>query len=352
MLHPFAKIESNGSYVSNVELRKGIEQRPLFATLERLSPDLAIKWSDRLNSTESIACEWALAMCFEKAMSVKVPQRALYLRMLAAEIQRLIWLYTYLTSIFRAIGDTIRAQQALRLREFLLSAQEIFTGSRVLPQVLCVGGIERDLSLGEIRKIRETILGSSREMSRFFSGLGSDVLLQRRLTDVAPVRADLCATLRWGGIVGRASGFDFDVRKLKPYGCYLHFALPATPPPHRDTSNHAFSDGLGRLKTAVAAIGATVDLALAILERLPDGPSFEEVKFSDPAISADTGWSAMVEAGSGCLYATVTDSSIRIRTTSMRVAPAINEILRGIHIEDLEIGLASLGFDATEADLR
>lgn len=105
-------------------------------------------------------------------------------------------------------------------------------------------------------------------------------------------------------------------------------------------------------KTAISAIGATVDLALAILERLPDGPSFEEVQFPDPAVATDTGWTAMVEAGSGLLHATVTDTSIRIRTTSMRVAPAMNEILKGIHIEDLEIGLASFGFDATEADLR
>ncbi len=352
MFELFSKIDAIGSYVSRVELRRGLELRPLFSTLERLPPNLAIKWSDRLNPLESIACEWSLAQCYEKAFAVKVPKRGEHLRTIAAEVQRLIWIYSFLGNLFRFLGDQIRLQQALRLREFLLSSQEIFSGSRILPQVICIGGVERDLSLGEVRKIREAVLASSRELSRFFSSLDLDLLLQRRLTDLVPISQRFCKLARWTGLVGRASGYHFDLREVSPYGVYEKLQDQLTLCRMPGTEVRRSSDAWMRLSMALHLARGTQSLVLNALETLPEGPAVSDVSQVSHSIPHEGVFTAACEGASGLVVAVVTDGSVRIRTTSMRVQPVVEDLLVGTCLEDVEIALATLGYEAIDGDLR
>src|SRR5687768_16752419 len=153
---------------SSVKINWGFEDRPLWRVLDKLQLGMAIKWVDRFSPFEAIACEWAVASSLERALKIEVPERAEHLRAIYLEIQRTLWSFDYYANIFRVIGDDIRFEEALRLREMVFEIQETLTGNRVLPQIITLGGLDRDLSLGESKKLKGIFQTLGESFNSFF----------------------------------------------------------------------------------------------------------------------------------------------------------------------------------------
>lgn len=332
--------------VRSVHFKWGREARPLLKSLKGLPADHMIKWICRTSSYEGLACEWSLALAFESGLKLKIPVRAEYIRALLAELQRILWGFHYLSMTFKALGDEPRVQQAMRLREFLFQSLEIFTGSRVLPQVIVVGGVERDLSVGDIRKFREVLKNIEFEMRLFFRDLSDEALFLRRLKGVLTLSSDKLASIGWEGPVLQASGQDVDRRSRSPYGVYQDLTVKRFVPGNEGNSS---DDALARFQAVLFQIRQSVNLCYHLIVSFPDG----EYRMDTGLIETNKLKSrGTVEGATGSIHTVLENGEVKILTNSIRVRPHLESLLEGLYWHDFDLGLASLGFSFEEADVQ
>jgi Ni,Fe-hydrogenase III large subunit len=337
------EMHSHEHKVSQVDVNWGFENRPLWHILTQLSPNAIVKWVDRYSPMEAIACEWAVANAYESALKISVPSRVQNMRAIYLEIQRVLWCVHYFSGVFRAIEDDIRFQEALRLREMVFEIQETLTGNRVLPQVIKIGGLERDLSLGESKKLRATIHQLHDTFKYFFGELTDDPLIARRLAGVLTIPLEKAWKISLRGPLGQASGVLQDSRVKDPIGIYTQYGIHYFDGPQR-------GDALSRLRSVQFQVGQSLKLLALFLSSVPEGThqtTFDgELKLPQTAL-----WS-VVEAGPGPLYAFVRGKEIRLCGHSARLKGTFERLLIGLDSDDFELGLASMGMDFSQADLE
>ncbi len=354
-LYERSKLNFDGDVITSVKIRWGAESRPMWKTLENLPLQAAIKWCDRFSPFEAIAAEWAYARCFETMFGIDVPTRANDLRSVYAEVQRLLWAFEYCGNLFHAFGDEIRYQQFLRLREQVLEGQEILTGARVLPQILCIGGIGRDLSVGEKKKLKNIVRQLEYEMRLFFKDISGDHFVIGRLAGLMVLSERSARMLSVLGVLGQASGVAHDLRVDSPYGSYKHFAVQLFDPERSvdwfDNLPNApvHGDGLNRLRSVFFQIRQSLNMVDHFLDNLKEGPVRAELG-DLPDIQPGV-WIQGVEAGSGPLYCIVNEGQVRLTSHSMRMVSVVEHLLTGARADDFELAFASLGIDFMQADL-
>lgn len=346
MEHLIKELIVKDDLVSTVKFMWGLEERPLWAALKNLGPQEKIKWVDRVNPYESCAAEWSLALAYENLLKIKVPLRGEYIRALLAELQRILWGFNVLATVFKSIEDQVRFEQALRLREYIFQGQEIFTGSRILPQAFVIGGVERDFSVGEIRKFKDLLKNIEFELRMFFRDLLDDILFTHRLRTVLPLPKETLSALSWYGPVGQASGLVQDLRVKAPYGIYESLTIKHFTPGAEGASH---DDALARVQSVLFQIRQSVNACYHMLVAFPEGEFRTKVDLGKASVADAT---ATVEGASGPVTAIISKGEVRVTTTSMRIAPWLSKICEGIHCEDLELAISSLGFSFEEADLR
>ncbi|MEQ1876645.1 MAG: hypothetical protein ABL958_08360 [Bdellovibrionia bacterium] len=337
------EMHSHEHKVSQVDVHWGLEARPLWNILGTLAPNALIKWVDRFSPMESIACEWAVVNAFENTLKISVPSRVQNMRAIYLEIQRVLWSVHYFAGIFKAVEDDIRYQEALRLREMVFEIQETLTGNRILPQVIKIGGLERDLSLGESKKLRATIHGLSDTFKNFFGELADDPLITRRLSGVLPISMTRAWQISLRGPLGQASGVLQDSRVKDPIGIYSQYGIHYYEGPHD-------GDALCRMRSVQFQIGQSIKLLALFLSSVPEGPYQTQID-GEIQFPSKPSWS-VIEAGPGPLYAFVRDRQLRLCGHSSRLKGTIERLLIGLDSDDFELGLASLGMDFSQADLE
>ncbi|HEX4923918.1 MAG TPA: hypothetical protein VFV50_07525 [Bdellovibrionales bacterium] len=336
------EIHSHEHKISSLTINWGLERRPLWAVMESLPLNALIKWVDRFAPFEAVASEWAVVEAIETGLKLQVPGRVQSLRAIYLEIQRVLWSFDYFAGIFRAIEDTVRLEEALRLREMVFEIQETLTGNRVLPQILRVGGIERDLSLGESKKLRTTIQQLSDTFRFYFGDVAEDPLILRRLRGVLPITKERAAAISLRGPLGHASGILEDARVRDPIGIYSTYGIHCYDGP-------ALGDALTRFKSVQFQVSQSLKLLALFLAAIQDGEW--RIKVPADAKIPSGAWLTVVEAGPGPMYALVRNGEIRLAGHSTRMRGSIRELLLGLDSDDFELGLASLSVDFAQADI-
>src|SRR5580658_11007125 len=93
----------DGDILKSATFKKGSQERPLWARIERLKPNEMLLWVDRFDSLCPIAAEWSLAQALEESYGVIVGKRMHYVRTILCEMNRLVWLTTYLGRMIDAL---------------------------------------------------------------------------------------------------------------------------------------------------------------------------------------------------------------------------------------------------------
>ncbi|MGE3973493.1 MAG: hypothetical protein AB7F59_03095 [Bdellovibrionales bacterium] len=355
MLNERSEITYNGDRIKSVEISWGSENRPLWKTLDRMPIAMSVKWADRFSPFEAISSEWVLAAALEKAHKIQVPERAEYLRTIYAEVQRLAWCFQYLIRIFKAIDDPIRTQQLYRLREQIFEGQEFLTGSRILPQTFCIGGIDRDLSIGERKKMKSLIRNLEYELRLYFKDLSRDQLVLQRLVGLLPLTQEQAVAYAFLGPLGQASGLKHDLRIHAPYGVYdkcdLHYFdyQSTTDWFEAKMFREVQGDGVTRVRSVFFQIRQSLEILEFCLDKIVEGPVRVDV---DPKLVAPAGyWNVGVESGSGPLYGTSCENQLRLTSHSMRMVGIVEKLCVDLYVDDYELAVASLGIEFGQSDL-
>jgi Ni,Fe-hydrogenase III large subunit/Ni,Fe-hydrogenase III component G len=257
------RFTANGEHVVRLEQRlgyvhKGIESLMQGATLEQAAPLAA-----RTSGDSTVAYGFAFAQAVEAALQLKVPPRALYLRALMAELERLANHFGDIGAICNDASFTLMHAQTGILRERTLRAASACFGHRLMMDVIVPGGVARDIAADGAPEVQALLAEIRRVFPRLIELYDNTASLQDRTVSTGIVRPEFTRQFGAGGYVGRASGRAFDARRMPGYAPYGDLAFDV---PVLDAG-----DVNARVWIRIREVEQSLSLLDQILSRLPDG---------------------------------------------------------------------------------
>ena len=178
---------------------------------------------------------WALAV--EKLIDVEVPERAVWFRMILAELARLashlVWLGTHAMDV----GALSMSLYTFRDREMILDIFEQFCGARLTTNAMEICGFQRDIPDGLLDNVRAFCKVLPERQREFSDLLSANPIWLSRTRGVGYLDPKLAVNLGISGPMLRASGVNYDLRKAQPYLYYdqIDFDVPLGDPDLSDT---------------------------------------------------------------------------------------------------------------------
>jgi NADH-quinone oxidoreductase subunit D len=209
-----------------------VKLKPVFGYLHRNHEKIAesasylgsMPYTDRLDYIGSLTNNWAYALAVETLAGVQVPERAEYIRVITAELTRLqnhASTIGFLTQEMGASGSPL--MYSFREREKILDLFEALTGSRMMCNYMRFGGCRVDLPAGWLEQTRKVVAEFPRFLDEFERLLADNEIVLARTQGVGVLSRELAIQ---GGVTGpilRASGVNYDIRKVDKYGIYERF---------------------------------------------------------------------------------------------------------------------------------
>jgi Ni,Fe-hydrogenase III large subunit len=259
------RFTASGETVVRLEERlaythKGIEGLMIGANLER-----AVQLAGRVSGDSTVAFAYAFSRAAEAALELVVPDRAVWLRALIAELERLANHLGDIGAICNDASFTLIHAHCSVLRESVLRASDAAFGHRLMRDIIVPGGVTCDLNNEETEIIRATLDNIRRRFPALVELYDNTASLQDRTVDTGVLKPALARQYFAGGYIGRASGRSFDARRTLAYPPYdsLRFEVPVL--------NEG--DVNARVWIRVWEVEQSLSLIDQILDRLPDGPS-------------------------------------------------------------------------------
>ncbi|MFH1560882.1 MAG: NADH-quinone oxidoreductase subunit D [Chloroflexota bacterium] len=332
-----------------------LDVEPVFGYLHRGSEKLAeertytqvITLTDRLDYVSSMSNNLAYVLAVEKLAGIQPPERAMYLRVITAELQRIV---NHLLAVgfflqeLGAFGTPL--MYCFRERERILDLFEMLCGARVTFSYMRVGGIFQDAPpefWPALRTFLQEMPYYIDEYERFLTG--NEVLLART-KDVGILSAEKAINGSVSGPVLRASGVNWDLRKADPYEVYdrMEFDVPLG----------TVGDNYDRFLVRIAEMRQSLRIVEQCMEQTPEGSVRVEVP---QLIRPPTGDAyGHVEAPKGELgFYVVSDGSIapyrcKIRSPSFINLTVLRDLVMGWKLADMIATFGSLDIILGEVD--
>jgi NADH-quinone oxidoreductase subunit D len=209
-----------------------IRLKPVFGYLHRNHEKIAegvsylasMPYTDRLDYMCPITNNWAYALAVEKLTGQEVPERAEYLRVILGELTRFQNHASSIGFLIQEMGASgTPLMYAFREREKILDLFEELTGARMMVNYMRFGGCRVDASPAWLDKTRRVVEGLPSFVDEFDRLLSSNEILMARTQGVGMLLAELAVNAGVTGPMLRASGVNYDIRKVDGYGIYNRF---------------------------------------------------------------------------------------------------------------------------------
>ena len=322
-------------------LHRGIEKLAESRTYPQFIP-----YTDRLDYVSSMCNNLAYCQTVEKLMQVEVPERAEFIRVIMAELNRIASHLLFIGSTALDLGGMTGMLYTFRDREYILDMFNLAAGSRLTYSYVRIGGVMNDLPpefLGLLQKYLAELPGMLQEYDELING---NEIFQARLKGVSVVPAERLFSLGVTGPVLRAAGVRADLRKTRPYGIYDRFQF--------DVPTGTVGDNWERYMMRVLEIRESAKIITQALEGLPEGPIMAKIpKVIKPP--AGEVYHANESPRGELGFYIVSDGStkpyrLHIRRPTFYNLGSIEELCRGVKIADMPAVLAVLDPCMGEAD--
>lgn len=221
-------LELNGEIVNRADPHIGLLHRGTEKLIEYKNYVQALPYFDRLDYVSMMAQEHSYCLAIEKLFNCKVPKRAQYIRVLFAEITRILNHLLAVGCHAMDVGAMTPFLWAFEEREKLMEFYERVSGARMHAAYFRPGGLQVDIPKGLLDDIYMFIEQFTLRLTEMEDMLTENRIWKQRLVDIGIVSAtDAC---QWGfsGVMLRGSGIYWDLRKSQPYEVYgqLKFNIP------------------------------------------------------------------------------------------------------------------------------
>jgi ech hydrogenase subunit E len=283
--------------------------------------------TDRICGLCSFQHSLGYCQAVEAIMGIEVPERALYLRTIWAELSRIHSHIFWFGVAADAFGFESLFMQSLRLREVVLDVFEETTGARVILGTCKVGGVRRDMDNETLKGNVDRLAALSVDLKELCSVFEKDYSIKHRLVGVGYLSREDAYTLGCLGPMARASGLDMDMRALG-YAAYKYLDVE----PMVETGGDCFARCLVRIRETFHSI----DLVRQAVGKIPDGPFEVKVKGGPDGeyfsrIEQPRGEVIHYVKGNGSKFL----QRFRVRVPTFSNIPAMIKVLKGSEVADV-----------------
>jgi ech hydrogenase subunit E len=283
--------------------------------------------TDRICGLCSFQHSLGYCQAIEQIMGIEVPERALYLRTIWAELSRVHSHIFWLGVAADAFGYESLFMQSLRLREVVLDIFEETTGARVILGSCKVGGVRRDIDGETLKAIVNRLAALRVDLDELCAVFRNDYSIRHRLAGVGYLSKEDAYILGCVGPMARASGLDMDMRALG-YSAYKYLDVE----PMVETGGDCYARCLVRIRETFHAI----DLVRQAVDKIPEGPIEIKVKGSPNGeyfsrIEQPRGEVIHYVKANGARFL----QRFRVRVPTFNNIPAMIKVLKGSDIADV-----------------
>ena len=341
------RVTLDGEVVVDIEPIFGYLHRGIEKLAEQRTYTGIIPLTDRLDYISSMSNNFAYCLAVEKLAGIKVPERAEYIRVIIAELQRVAALLIAVGAFLNDCGAFFTPfLYMFRERERIVDLFEMVSGQRLTYNYMRVGGVSQDLPEEFMPALRKFMNMMPRFMAEYDRLLVQNEILIARAKGVGILTGEQAINCSVSGPVLRASGVKWDIRKADPYSIYdrFDFAIPT----------QTTGDCYDRYRQRVEETRQSLHIIRQAMEQIPSGPVRAELPqlIRPPAGEAY----AHIEAPKGELgFYLVSDNYIapyrcHIRPPSLINLTALRDMVRGWKIADLIIIFGSIDITVGEID--
>ncbi|MDQ6995866.1 MAG: NADH-quinone oxidoreductase subunit D [Mariprofundus sp.] len=221
-------LELDGEVVEKADPHIGLLHRGTEKLFEYKTYLQNIPYFDRLDYVSMMANEHAYALGVEKLLGIEAPERAQYIRVMFAELTRILNHCMWLGAVALDIGAMTVFLYCFREREDIFDFYEEVSGARMHAAYFRPGGVSKDMPDGLLEKIKSFTERFPGLVAEYETLLTENRIWKQRNVNIAIV--DKEAALDWGftGPMIRGSGIAWDLRKTQPYDVYdkMDFEIP------------------------------------------------------------------------------------------------------------------------------
>ena len=266
-------LDMDGEVITRADPHIGLLHRGTEKLIEYKTYLQAVPYFDRLDYVSPMCQEHAYALAIEKLLGVEVPKRAKYIRVLFAEITRILNHVMAITTQALDVGAMTPLLWMFEEREKMMGFYEKVSGSRMHAAYVRPGGVSQDLPHGLLDEIAEFAKNYGKTLDDMDNLLTNNRIFKQRMVDIGVVSKEEALSWGFSGPMIRGSGIAWDLRKSQPYEVYdeLEFDIPVG----------KNGDSYDRYLIRVEEMRESIKIINQCLDKMPKG----EVMADDPRIS-------------------------------------------------------------------
>jgi len=259
------RFHAGGETVVRLEERLGYVHKGIEGLMEGAALERGAQIAGRTSGDSTVAYAIAFARAAEAALQAEPPPRAVWLRALMAEIERLANHFGDIGAVCNDASFALMHAHTGVLRERVLRTADTAFGHRLMRDGVVPGGVARDLDDDGIAAIRALVVEARRRFPPLIRLYDDTASLQDRTVGAGYLKPELARQYGAGGYVGRASGRDFDARHDVTYAPYdrLRFTVP----------KRNDGDVNARVWIRIREVEQSLDLVEQLLDKLPETPT-------------------------------------------------------------------------------
>ena len=221
-------LELNGEVVQRAEPHIGLLHRGTEKLIEYKNYVQALPYFDRLDYVSMMAQEHSYCLAIEKLFNAKIPKRAQYIRVLFAEITRVLNHLLAVGCHAMDVGAMTPFLWAFEEREKLMEFYERISGARMHAAYFRPGGVHLDIPKGLLADIYIFLEQFNLRLIEIEDMLTENRIWKQRLIEIGVVSSKDAQEWGFSGVMLRGSGIDWDLRKSQPYEIYneINFEIP------------------------------------------------------------------------------------------------------------------------------
>lgn len=277
-----------GEQTINLDAKLFFTHRGIEKAVEGQPLNKAFYLAERICGACTVSHALSYSQAIENIAGLHAPLRAQYLRVVAAELERLYNHVGDVGNLCAGLGFAVGVSQGARLKEELLRLNELVTGNRFLRGLVTPGGVAMDITgeiADEILRMMQVLEIDFKEMLELMQ---ENEAFLNRVNTTGILTKKAASDLGVVGVAARASGISSDMRRDVPYAAYreMDFKVPV----------HISGDVAARLWQRADETTQSVRIIRQALSKIPEGPIVVEIPAIKPFTSG-LGWSESPRGG-------------------------------------------------------